>query len=188
MQWTADFHLRMRQGPDNPHIHPRVSFLEICTRTLVYCKHFPVTLWILRCVSTSQIFTTSRSSFCSFAEASQVALVVKNLSAHAGDLGSMPGLGRSPRWMPGNPLQHSCLENPMNSGAWRYSLRDRKESLSTHMCVYVYIYVRVGKGNGNPLRYSRLENSMDRGAWWATVDGVARVRHNGATTDTYTYV
>ena len=35
-----------------------------------------------------------------------------------------------------------------------------------------------GVGNGNPLQYSCLENSMDRGAWWATVHGVARVRHN----------
>jgi len=35
-----------------------------------------------------------------------------------------------------------------------------------------------GKENGNPLQYSCLENSMDRGAWWATVHGVARVRHD----------
>ena len=35
-----------------------------------------------------------------------------------------------------------------------------------------------GEGNGNPLQYSRLENPMDRGAWWATVHGIARVRHD----------
>ena len=35
--------------------------------------------------------------------------------------------------------------------------------------------------NGNPLQYSRLENFMERGAWWATVHGVARVRHDLAT-------
>ena len=35
-----------------------------------------------------------------------------------------------------------------------------------------------GEGNGNPLQCSRLENPMDRGAWWATVCGVARVRHD----------
>ena len=34
------------------------------------------------------------------------------------------------------------------------------------------------EGNGNPLQYSCLENPMDRGAWWATVHGIARVRHN----------
>ena len=36
--------------------------------------------------------------------------------------------------------------------------------------------------NSNPLQNSCLENPMDRGAWWATVDGVARVRHDLATT------
>ena len=53
--------------------------------------------------------------------ASQVALVVKNLSANTGDLrdtGSIPGLGRSPGEGNGNPLQYSCLENPMDRGAW----------------------------------------------------------------------
>ena len=38
-----------------------------------------------------------------------------------------------------------------------------------------------GEGSGNPLQYSCLENLMDRGAWWATVHGVARVRHDLAT-------
>jgi len=35
-----------------------------------------------------------------------------------------------------------------------------------------------GEGNGNPLQYSCLENLTGRGAWWATVHGVARVRHD----------
>ena len=35
-----------------------------------------------------------------------------------------------------------------------------------------------GEGNGNPLWYSCLDNLMDRGSWWATVHGVARVRHD----------
>ena len=44
---------------------------------------------------------------------------LKHLSAcHAGDLGSNPGLGRSPGEGNGNPLQYSCLENPMDRGAW----------------------------------------------------------------------
>ena len=54
--------------------------------------------------------------------ASQVSLVVKNLPANAGevgDTGSIPGLGRSPREGNGNPLQYSCLGNPMNRGAWQ---------------------------------------------------------------------
>ena len=53
---------------------------------------------------------------------SHVALVVKNLPANAGDerdAGSVPGLGRSPGGGHRNPLQYSCLENPMDRGAWR---------------------------------------------------------------------
>ena len=45
-----------------------------------------------------------------------------NLPANAGDerdAGSIPGLGRSPGGGNGNPLQHSCLENPKDRGAWR---------------------------------------------------------------------
>ena len=42
--------------------------------------------------------------------------VVKNLSANAGDSGSIPGLGRSPEEGNDNPLLNSCLENPMEPG------------------------------------------------------------------------
>ena len=44
--------------------------------------------------------------------------VVKNASANAGDAGSIPGSGRSPGEGNGNPLQYSCLGNPMDGGAW----------------------------------------------------------------------
>ena len=57
--------------------------------------------------------------------------VGKESACNAGDRGSIPGLGRSP-----------------------------------------------AEGNGNLLQYSCLENPMDKGAWWATVHGVARVRHD----------
>ena len=53
--------------------------------------------------------------------ASNVALVVKNPPANTRDprnMGSIPGLGRSPEIGNGNPLQYSCLENPMDRGAW----------------------------------------------------------------------
>ena len=53
---------------------------------------------------------------------SQVALVVKNPPANAGDIidmGSIPGSGRSPGEENGNPLQYSCLENPMDREAWQ---------------------------------------------------------------------
>ena len=42
----------------------------------------------------------------------------KESTCQSGDLGSIPGWGRSPREENGNPLQHSCLENPMGRGAW----------------------------------------------------------------------
>ena len=50
--------------------------------------------------------------------------MVKSLLVNAGDvrdMGSMPGLGRSPGGGHGNPLQYSCLENPMDRGAWQAS-------------------------------------------------------------------
>ena len=50
--------------------------------------------------------------------ASQVALVVKYPLANAGDVGSIPKSGRSPGEGNGNPLQYSCLENPMDRRAW----------------------------------------------------------------------
>ena len=43
----------------------------------------------------------------------------KESACYAGDLGSIPSLGRSPEGGNGCPLQHSCLENPMDTGAWR---------------------------------------------------------------------
>ena len=42
----------------------------------------------------------------------------KESAINAGDLGSIPGLGRSPGGGNGNPLQYSCLENPMDGGAY----------------------------------------------------------------------
>ena len=45
--------------------------------------------------------------------------MVKNPPVKAGDAGSIPGSGRSPRGGNGNPLQYSCLEDPMDKGAWQ---------------------------------------------------------------------
>ena len=58
--------------------------------------------------------------------------VVKNLPVNAGDLGLIPGLGRSPGEGTGNPLQYSCLENPTDRGAWQATIyRVKKESDTT---------------------------------------------------------
>ena len=50
--------------------------------------------------------------------ASRVVLVIKNPPTNVGDVGSIPGLGRSPGGGHGNPHQYSCLENPMDRRAW----------------------------------------------------------------------
>ena len=64
-------------------------------------------------------------------QASQVALVVKNPPANAGDLrdmGSIPGSGRSPEGGHSNPLQYSCMENPKDRGAWQTTDREVTKS------------------------------------------------------------
>ena len=72
----------------------------------------------------------------------------------------------------GNLLQYSCLENPVDSGAWRAAIhrvaqsRTQLKQLCMHEC--------TGEGKGNPLQYSCLENPRDRAAWWATICGVAQ--------------
>ena len=61
-------------------------------------------------------------SLLNYSQASQVVLMVKNPPANAGDgrdTGSIPGSGRSPGGRHGNPLQYSCLENPMDRGTWK---------------------------------------------------------------------
>ena len=64
-------------------------------------------------------------SFYSCERASQVALMVKNPPANAGDIrdaGLVPGSGRCPGGGHGNPRQYSCLENPMDRGAWQVTV------------------------------------------------------------------
>ena len=73
---------------------------------------------------------------------SQVALLVKNPPADAGDIrdmGSIPGSGRSPGGGHGNPLQYFCLENPMDRGAWWATVHGVAKScaqVSTHTCTH----------------------------------------------------
>ena len=77
-----------------------------------------------------------------WAEISQVSPVINNPPANAGDIRDMrliSGSGRSHGRKHGNPLQYSCLENPMDRGAWQGPW-DRKESdtlrrLSMYACV-----------------------------------------------------
>ena len=65
--------------------------------------------------------------------------MVKNPPASAADAGSIPGSGRSPGGGHGNPLLYSCLENPMDGGAWqatksrRVAKSQTQLSTDTHM-------------------------------------------------------
>ena len=74
----------------------------------------------------------------------------------------------------GNPLQYSCLENPVDRVAWWATgcgithSQTRLKRLSMPAC--------IGDGPGNPLQYSCLENPRDRGACWAAVYGVTQSR------------
>ena len=52
----------------------------------------------------------------------------KESTCNAGDLGSIPGSGRSPGEGNGNPLQYSCLENSMDGGAWRAAVHGVTET------------------------------------------------------------
>ena len=68
--------------------------------------------------------------------------MVKNLPDNAGDrkdVGLIPGLGRFPGGGHGNPLQYSCLENPMDRGTWRatvYGVAKIRIRLSMHTHTY----------------------------------------------------
>ena len=90
--------------------------------------------------------------FCSFKQpphphpwAYQVALVIKNPPANAGnvrDMGSIPGSGRSPGGGDGNTLQYSCLENPMDRGAWRarvHVLQRVRHDLNDLACHFTHL-------------------------------------------------
>ena len=88
----------------------------------------------------------------------------KESACSVGDLGSIPGLGSSPRGGHGNPLQYSCLENPLgerrlvgySSGGCKES--NTIEQLSTAQPFMISIFTRDG------------------GAWWAAVYGVTQSR------------
>ena len=75
--------------------------------------------------------------------------MVKNSSANAGDLGSIPGSGESPGVRNGNSLHYSCLGNSMDRGAWRATilgfmkesdmteqLNNMKTSLCINLCLF----------------------------------------------------
>ena len=70
----------------------------------------------------------------------------------------------------GTPLQYSCLENPMDGGAWWAAVH----GVATEWLHFHFSLSCIGERNGNPLQCSCLENPRDGGAWWATTYGVAQ--------------
>ena len=74
----------------------------------------------------------------------------------------------------GNPIQYSCLENPMDGGAWWAAVYEVTQSWT--LLKRLRMRACIGEGNGNPLQCSCLENPRDRGAWWAAVYEVTEGR------------
>ena len=71
----------------------------------------------------------------------------------------------------GTALQYSCLENPMEGGAWWAAVHGVSRSRERH---FHFSLSCIGEGNGNSLQCSCLENPRDGGAWWSAVSGVAQ--------------
>ena len=75
--------------------------------------------------------------------------VVRNLPANAGDAGSVPGMGRSPRGGNCNSLQQSCLRNHMDRGAWWATVHGVTKNstllkqLSTHIHIYFFMLLKL---------------------------------------------
>ena len=73
----------------------------------------------------------------------------------------------------GTPLQYSCLENPMDGGAWWAAVhRVTKSQAQLSDFTFTFSLPCIGEGNDNPLQCSCLENPRGRRARWADVYGV----------------
>ena len=94
--------------------------------------------------------------------------VGKEYACNAGDLGSIPGSVRSPGEGNGNPFQYSCLENPMDRGAWRATVhgvaRVRHDLVTKRppppLLMYPYLCTRLSLGNCYHFRFDAILRSM----------------------------
>ena len=124
----------MTNTDNNKHWYPRALVSEQeATPFLLYLdrRKIPPTIWGI---------------YIPFSGASQVALVVKNLPANAGDvsdMGSIPGSRRSPGGGNDNPLQNSCQDNSIDRRVWRATVREAAKSqrqLSTYTRTKPLVY------------------------------------------------
>ena len=72
----------------------------------------------------------------------------------------------------GNPLQYSCLENPVDRRTWWAAVHNVAQSWT--WLKWLSMPACIGERNGNPLQCSCLESPRDRGAWWAAIYGVSQ--------------
>ena len=92
--------------------------------------------------------------------------MVKNLPAHAGDAGLIPGLGRSPGGGNGNPLQYPCLGNPMDQGAWWAAVHEVTKS-QTQLTSHTLLFKDSVSKQDYILRYREVGTSTYEYLGWA---------------------
>ena len=100
-------------------------------------------------------------NMCSCYSSNWASQVVKNPPANAGDVtdaGSIPGLARSPGGGHCNPLQYSCLENPMDRGAWRATIHRVAQSWTRLKQPSTHTYTN---------HYNLLLKTLEVRWWWS---------------------
>ena len=110
-------------------------------------------------------------------------IVVKNPPANTGDaggVGSIPGWGRSPGGGNDNPLQYSCLENPMDRGAWSITVHGVSKCWTELSPQTIKTYVKNLNDKGE-ISLTHADSKLRR-TTGVTVQGYhKRVRHNSVT-------
>ena len=133
IMWTD----KLSAAPQGPPHYMKVILLATCCTFWVDYKEW-CSIWHMMLVIIIS---------CRYIWVSQVVLVIKNTPANAGNIGDaglIPGLGRSPGWGHGYPFQYSCLENPMDRGAWQSMVHRVAKSqtwvkqLNMHTCGYTH--------------------------------------------------